>query len=93
MHGTSPPVDAIDALVAFAVARLGHRYDMKNVFDLARYLLPTPPVQWCRRTIALGGGDPTRAICSRQPGTRCPARFPCWSVMNPAGIVVPKIAF
>ena len=39
---------------------------MKNIIDLARYLLPTPPVpvSWRRRMIALGSGDPTRAICS-----------------------------
>ena len=51
---------------AYAVARIGHRYDLKNVFDLARYLIPTPPVRssWRRRMIALGSGDPTRAICS-----------------------------
>ena len=50
----------------FAIARLGHRYDLKNVVDLARYLLPTPPVpaQFRRRMIAFGSGDPTRAICS-----------------------------
>jgi hypothetical protein len=56
----------IDALIAFVRARLGHRYDLKSVFDLARYLLPTPPVplQWRRRMLALGSGDPTRAICS-----------------------------
>jgi hypothetical protein len=31
-----------------------------------RYLLPTPPVpvRWRRRLLALGSGDPTRAICS-----------------------------
>jgi hypothetical protein len=54
------------AVVDFAVSRLGHTYDLKNVFDLARYLLPTPPVptSWRRRMIALGSGDPTRAICS-----------------------------
>jgi len=48
------------------LARLGQRYDLKNVVDLARYLLPTPPVplQWRRRMLALGSGDPTRAICS-----------------------------
>lgn len=34
----------IDALIGFVLARLGHRYDLKNVVDLARYLLPTPPV-------------------------------------------------
>lgn len=53
-------------LIRYAVARIGHRYDMKNVFDLARFLFPTPPVpvRWRRRMIAFGSGDPTRAICS-----------------------------
>ena len=56
----------IDAVIAFATARLGHQYDLKNVIDLVRYLIPTPPVpvQWRRRMLALGSGDPTRAICS-----------------------------
>ncbi|EPB7243785.1 lipo-like protein, partial [Pseudomonas aeruginosa] len=56
----------IDTLIGSAVARLGHQYDLKNVIDLARYLLPTPPVpvRWRRRMLALGSGDPTRAICS-----------------------------
>ena len=55
-----------DAVVRFVVSRLGHRYDLKNVIDLARYLIPTPPVpsRWRRRMIALGSGEPTRAICS-----------------------------
>jgi hypothetical protein len=54
------------AIVDAALARLGHRYDLKNVVDLARYLLPTPPVpvRWRRRMLALGSGEPTRAICS-----------------------------
>jgi hypothetical protein len=54
------------AVIDHAVARLGHRYDLRNVFDLMRYLLPTPPVplRWRRRLLALGSGDPTRAICS-----------------------------
>ena len=53
-------------VVAFAASHLGQKYDMRHVFDLARYLLPTPPVpiRWRRRMIALGAGDPTRAICS-----------------------------
>ena len=33
-----------DRVVAFAVERIGLRYDLRNVFDLARYLFPTPPV-------------------------------------------------
>jgi Permuted papain-like amidase enzyme, YaeF/YiiX, C92 family len=54
------------AVIRFAVERVGLQYDVKNVVDLARYLLPTPPVpvRWRRRMIALGSGDPTRAICS-----------------------------
>lgn len=50
----------------YAIARLGNQYDLRNVIDLARYLLPTPPVptRWRRRMLKLGSGDPTRAICS-----------------------------
>jgi hypothetical protein len=54
------------AIIDAALARLGHQYDLKNVIDLARYLLPTPPVpvRWRRRMLALGSGEPTKAICS-----------------------------
>jgi hypothetical protein len=47
-------------------AQIGNQYDLKNVFDLARYLFPTPPVpqRWRRKLMALGSGDPTKAICS-----------------------------
>ncbi len=56
----------IDAVVEYGVSRLGYRYDLKNVIDLARYLIQTPPMpsHWRRRALALGSGDPTRAICS-----------------------------
>lgn len=56
----------LERIVEAAVSRIGHTYDLRNVVDLARYLLPTPPVpqRWRRRMIALGSGDPTRAICS-----------------------------
>jgi hypothetical protein len=58
--------DDRQAVVKFMLARLGTRYDMKNIFDMLRYFLPTPPVpvRWRRRMIAFGSGDPTRAICS-----------------------------
>ena len=54
------------ALVAFMTARIGMRYDLCNIFDLMRYFLPEPPVprRFRRRMLALGAGDPTRAICS-----------------------------
>ncbi|HEY5763720.1 MAG TPA: YiiX/YebB-like N1pC/P60 family cysteine hydrolase [Rhodocyclaceae bacterium] len=53
-------------VVAYALERIGLQYDLKNIFDLARYLFPTPPVpqRWRRRMLTLGSGDPTRAICS-----------------------------
>ncbi len=56
----------IQTVVQHAAARLGQRYDLRNIVDLVRWLLPTPPVptRWRRRLIALGSGDPTRAICS-----------------------------
>lgn len=55
-----------DKVVNFVIGRLGYQYDLKNVFDLARYMIRTPPVpaRWRRRMLALGSGDPTRAICS-----------------------------
>lgn len=53
-------------IVGFMIARLGLKYDMKNILDLLRYFLPTPPVpvRWRRRMLAFGSGSPTRAICS-----------------------------
>jgi len=56
----------ITELIGYATDRLGYRYDLKNILDLMRYLIPTPPVpnRWRRRMLSLGSGDPTRAICS-----------------------------
>lgn len=56
----------IDRVVDYVVQRLGARYDLQNIIDLARYLLPTPPVpsRYRRRLLSLGSGDPTQAICS-----------------------------
>ena len=55
-----------ERVIEYAVSRLGQTYDLKNLIDLARYLLPTPPLprRWRRRMMALGSGDPTKAICS-----------------------------
>jgi hypothetical protein len=56
----------VDQVIAYAIGHLGHAYDTRNIVDLARHLLPTPPVptSWRRKMISLGSGDPTRAICS-----------------------------
>jgi hypothetical protein len=49
----------------YAVERIGLAYDLRNILDLARYLVPMPvPQRWRRRMIALGSGDPTKLICS-----------------------------
>jgi hypothetical protein len=50
----------------FMIDRVGYSYDLRNIFDLLRYLLPTPPVpiRFRRRLLAFGSGDPTKAICS-----------------------------
>ena len=56
----------IARVLDFAVASLGRKYDLKNIIDLMRYLLPTPPVPTHvrRRMLTLGSGEPTSAICS-----------------------------
>lgn len=58
--------DEAQQVVAHAVARIGHRYDLKHIFDLLRWLSPKPllPARWKRSVTTLGSGDPMRAICS-----------------------------
>ena len=58
--------DEAERVASYAIARIGNAYDLRNVVDLARYLIPTPPVplRWRRRLLVMGSGDPTRAICS-----------------------------
>jgi len=54
------------SVIKYMIDAIGMSYDMKNVIDLARYLLPQPPVpvSWRRKMLALGSGEPSRAICS-----------------------------
>ena len=56
----------LDNLCMYMANSMGMQYDLKNIIDLMRYLLPNPPVprHFRRRMLALGSGDPTRAICS-----------------------------
>jgi hypothetical protein len=54
-----------NSVVGFMIERLGYDYDVKNIFDLIRFLVPMPvPARFRRRMMALGSGDPTKAICS-----------------------------
>lgn len=62
--GLSP--DDSKNVARFMIDSIGLEYDLKNIVDLARYLLPQPPVpiRFRRRLLAFGSGDPTRVICS-----------------------------
>lgn len=55
-----------DRLVDFAKSKLGHKYDLRNVLDLTRYLIQKPavPTRYRRAMIGFGSGEPTQAICS-----------------------------
>ena len=48
------------------LAQIGLRYDLKHVFDLARYFFPVSliPRRFRRRALQLGSGLPTHVICS-----------------------------
>ncbi len=55
-----------NTLVAFALAKLGHQYDLRNIVDLVRYLIQKPavPNRYRRAMLSFGSGEPTKAICS-----------------------------
>lgn len=54
------------SLISFARSKLGFQYDLKNIFDLVRFLVQRPavPNRYRRSMLALGSGEPTKAICS-----------------------------
>ena len=56
----------IKVLRDYAVSRLGGSYDLRNIFDLVRYLVPVLPFPAAhrRKLLAFGSGEPTKAICS-----------------------------
>ena len=52
-------------VVAYVLERVGLEYDVKNITDMLRFLVPLPiPTRWRRRMLSMGSGQPTRTICS-----------------------------
>lgn len=50
---------------SYAKERIGFDYDVKNIIDLMRFLMPLPlPQKWRRKLMSMGSGHPTRIICS-----------------------------
>jgi hypothetical protein len=54
------------AILEEAIASIGWRYDLRNVLDLARYMLPVRivPDRFRRTALHFGSGRPTEVICS-----------------------------
>ena len=63
-HGLRPA--DVARLMDEAVATIGWRYDLRNVLDLARYLIPVRivPERWRTEALHFGSGEPTEVICS-----------------------------
>jgi hypothetical protein len=53
-------------VVNYALENVGKQYDLRNLFDLARYFLPVSivPARLRRQALEFGSTNPTRLICS-----------------------------
>ena len=58
--------DDLRRILDEVLSQLGHRYDLQNIFDLARYFFPVSliPRRFRRRALEFGSGLPTQVICS-----------------------------
>ena len=55
-----------DAVINYVRARIGHRYDLKHILDLARYFFPVSvvPRRWRRAALTFGRNSERAVICS-----------------------------
>jgi hypothetical protein len=62
--------DHLQSILDDHVAAIGWRYDLRNIFDLARYLIPVSliPSRLRRTALHFGSGVPTEVICSSLVG-------------------------
>jgi hypothetical protein len=76
-----------------AIAAIGWRYDLRNVLDLARYLLPFSfiPRRFRRTALHFGSRMPTEVICSSLLGQLfAKVRFPVLPPTSYGGFDAPK---
>lgn len=59
------PTDA-QHIVEYAISKLGHEYDVRQVFDLARFMLPWKfmPRKWRSSLFSTNASQATRTVCS-----------------------------
>ena len=58
--------DHLQVIFDEVISQLGHTYDLRNAFDLARYFLPVSlvPRRFRRKALQFGSGLPTQVMCS-----------------------------
>lgn len=57
--------DQANKLIDFLMPKVGHKYDLKHIFDLMKYLINPPiPNKYKRQYIEMGSTDASEVICS-----------------------------
>jgi len=85
--------DHLKVILDDAIAAIGWKYDLRNVLDLARYLLPFSliPRRFRRTALHFGSAMPTEVICSSLLGRLFgKVRFPIVPPTSYGGFDAPK---
>jgi hypothetical protein len=81
--------DDLERILDEILAQLGCRYDVKQIYDLARYFFPVSliPRRFRRRALQFGSGLPTQVICSSLIGRAFQnVGFPILPATTPANV-------
>ena len=62
--------DDVDTVLAYVISQLGRRYDVRHIFELARFFFPVSivPRRWRRAALTFGSQDGRAVICSSMIG-------------------------
>jgi len=85
--------DDLKVILDEAIAAVGWRYDLRNLVDLARYLLPFSliPRRFRRTALHFGSATPTEVICSSLLGQLfAKVRFPIVPPVSQRGFDAPR---